>query len=113
MKKIKKLFIGVIVGLSLLSSQQASAQDFRSHHYHRIVEPRIYEPGYYGPRYVEHIYVPHAVYGPGYYRPYYRPVITRYNCGYYGRCYEPFIPGISWNVNVGTGGWGFGVHTGW
>lgn len=107
MKKLKNIFLGLVVAMPLMVSQEAFAGhyhgSYRSNHYH-------------GHRYVHRTYRPRVVhrrvYRP-YYRPYYQPV-AHYHYGFLDPCFDhAHSSGIYWNVNVGSGGVGFGVQSGW
>jgi hypothetical protein len=111
MKKMKQIIVSAMVALPLLMSSDAFADhrrgNHRSNHYHGTKRSNHYH----GHRTT----VVHRHYRPVYrpvYRPYYRPVIAHYHYGFFDPCYDNFhTTGIYWNV--GSGGWGFGVQSGW
>lgn len=116
MTNMKKIFLSLMVGATLMSTQQAEAGGRHSHgrprsnhyHGHRPVH-RVYHQ----PRVVHrHYYRP---YRPVYYRPYYQPrVVAHYHMGFMDPCYDTLhTTGVYWNVNVGNGGWGVGFESGW
>ncbi|MEZ4846297.1 MAG: hypothetical protein R2877_04945 [Bdellovibrionota bacterium] len=123
MKNITKIFMGLVVALPMLVSQDAFAEHYRgnsrSNHYvrgqtHQHVRPN----NAVGPRTTyttrHGVYRPRVVQRHVHYRPYYRPVVMHYHPGFYDPCYDTFhTNGVYWNVNVGSGGLGIGIQSGW
>lgn len=117
MKKTKSLMLSLMVGVTLLSADQALAGGFVSHHYHRPHRAKhVHHVS--GPRYVRHVHarpvVYRPVYRPVYYRPVVQPVIAHYHHGLFDPCYDDLhTTGVYWNVNVNNGGVGFSIGSGW
>jgi hypothetical protein len=132
MKNMKKIIVSAVIGLPLLFSQEAFAEHYRgssrSNHYQRghshvrpnnAVGPRTTyttRHGVHRPRVVHQHMHPRPVVRHRYvhYRPYYRPMIAHYHYGAFDPCYDDFhSTGVYWNVNVGSGGLGIGIQSGW
>jgi hypothetical protein len=111
-----------MIGLPLIVSQNAFAgHDHgkqRSNHNHRSTQkPAVYSNHYHGHRYVHRVARPHVIHRHVHYRPYVNSFgypIAHYHYGFYQPCYEAFhTTGVYWSVNVGSGGLGIGIQTGW
>ena len=125
MKNMTKILMGLVVALPMLVSQEAFAEHYRgnsrSNHYtrgqtHRHVVPNnaVGPRTTYTTRHGVHRARPVVVQRHVHYRPYYRPVIAHYHSGFYEPCYDHFHTyGTSWNVNIGSGGIGLGIQSGW